>query len=406
MARLFTSGFEARDSLVGGTLGLIDVNNQFSASGFSAETTVVRSGSASAKLDSGAGNTAPLIGYQFTGVLGRSYFVRACVRLPAFPTAQTAVLEIRTTAGVNLVSIRVSTAGVVSLWNESGTPAQIGSNGPTLLVDTWYRLELSVNVASGSGDDSAEAMVEGVSFASATAQTIGTVAVGQIFLGWKTAPGANKVIYFDDFAVNDDQGSSQTSWPTEGKVVMLLPISDNARDTLWTGGSGGTTNLFDAINNTPPTGTATETNSTQIEHAGGAAGTTDRYDANMTTPATAGIGVYDTITLAQFVEVDGEDVSTGTKLLNFEVLSNPVIASPGNVTAGADNGALGTYPATWAVNRSAVVYNPSLANGTSPVMRARRPETASRVASVCFMGIIVEYVPVPPIIVMAPLAHP
>lgn len=212
-------------------------------------------------------------------------------------------------------------------------------------------------------------------------------------LGWWTSPGADKDIYFDDFAVNSTAGSSQNSWCGPGKQVLLIPISDNARDTLWTGGVGGTSNLFDAVNNLPPIGTATETNLTQIEHAGGASGTTDRYDANMTTYATAGLKAGDKLLCARGVIVTGEDVGAGDKLLSFEGLSNPVIASTGNfnVISSGTNTPLGTYPTNWKFTRTGYVYDQAVTLGTSPVLRVVRPETASRVASVCFMGLFVEY---------------
>jgi len=95
-----------------------------------------------------------------------------------------------------------------------------------------------------------------------------------------------------------------------------------------------------------------------------------------------------------FMESDGEDIATGTKLLNFEVISNPAIASPGNVTAGDNAGALGTYPTAWTDRlHQSPTYNPTVDLQASPVMRVRRPETASRVASVCFMAMLVDYTP-------------
>lgn len=196
-------------------------------------------------------------------------------------------------------------------------------------------------------------------------------------------------VYFDDLVI-DGAGFLAAS-----KVALLLPISDNARATLWTGGTGGTTNLFDAVNNTPPIGTATETNLTQIEHGGGAAGTTDAYDANMTTYATAGILTGDTVLGLEYFIAHGEDVATGTKLLNFSLASNPAQASGlANFAAGSDVGALGTYPSNWTVTRNTVVTSPSVTLASSPVMRVTRPETATRVASVCFMGIYVAWTPV------------
>ena len=380
MGRLLTTGAESNAFEVEGV-------TPFNTPGI--VTSPVRTGNY-AYSNEGSGQDS--IRYTTSGVLGTTYYIRAYFHVDTTISVPIKVLTFRTAAVGNLVSVRIygiSGKNVYGLWNDV-TNTQIGSNSLQYDLNTWVQVELSIITNVGS-TDAAEMMIENVSVANATGLALSDSAPDIIDVGY--FGGSQGKLSWDDVALNDSNGSDQNSWPGAGSQVLLLPISDNARDTKWTGGAGGTTNLYDAVNNTPPIGTATETDLTQIEHAGGAAGTTDRYDANMTTFATTGLTAADTISLMQFVEVDGEDITTGAKLLNFEVLSNPVMASPGNVTAGDNIGALGTYPANWAAHRSAVLYNPSVDVDVSPVMRARRPETASRVASVCFMGIYVEYVP-------------
>lgn len=388
MARLFMTGGEAQDLTPNAGGPFVDGIKAGSINTF--DTGTVRSGARSFKFDAGAGNSIGHAKAELSCVTGRSYFFRCYVNIPANPSAQVQIMEIDNNTHLAF-TVKLTTSGTLLLWDEVAG-VQVGSASAALALNTWHLVELRTLIGTGAIDEG-ELRLNGAQVAVTTTANVGNIAPFSFRWGWIQAPGANKVIYFDDVAINDDQGTNQNTWPGEGKVVLLLPISDNARDTLWTGGSGGTTNLFDAVDNTPPTGTATETNTTQIEHAGGAAGTTDRYDANMTTYATAGIASGDTINAIYFIEVDGEDIATGSKLLNFEVLSNPAIASPGDVTAGDNVGALATYPLNWVARRSSPVYNPSVTVGTSPVMRVRRPETASRVASVCFMGMYVDYTP-------------
>lgn len=394
MARLVTLGAES--GAISSEYGSDGVQN----GGLFAPTidsTTKRSGSFSFKLDSTASPNTTL-GYfsPFSQATNRNYFYRDYVNFAQFPASTIAVLAATFTGPTQIASIRVTSAGVVQLWNEQGTPAQIGSDGPTLSTGTFYRLELEVRVATGGGAAStAKARVDGTEFAATTTANLGTTGPAGIIFGWASSPGASKVAYHDDIAVNDDQGANQNTYPGDGKVVMLVPISDNARASLWTGGTGGTTSLFDAVNNTPPVGTATETNTSQIEHAGGAAGTTDAYDANMTTYTNAGIGAGATINVITPTYNHGEDVTTGTKLLNISIVSNPAIASIGNIPAGQDVGLLGTFPSNWRSDVGVVTHAPSVTLGTSPVMRVTRPETATRVASVDFMGMIVDYTPAP-----------
>ncbi len=389
MARLYTAGAEIE---AGGAAGTFEGTQTGSPT---RDTGTKRSGAASFKCDSGA---SVAVYKDFTANSTQSashtYSVRAYLNFTNLPGATVAVLRFS-----QHYSARVTSAGKVQFWDDT-TGLQVGSDSAaTLSTGTWYRFEIQI-VCGATTFTSAELRLDGTTVASDGA-TAHVWASGQFRVGWLvTGAGTNKVLYIDDVAINDDTGSSQTSWCGDGKVVLLVPISDNARDAKWTGGAGGTTNLWDAVNNTPPAGlvSASATNTSQIEHAGTAAGTTDKYDANLTTYTTAGIASGDTINLVQWLESCGEDIATGTKLLDFEVLSNPTIASPGNVTAGLDVGAVGTYPTNWdATNKPAsshkgpITYSPSVTLGTSPVMRVRRPETAARVASVCFMGMYVDY---------------
>lgn len=274
--------------------------------------------------------------------------------------------------------IKINSSGTLSLFDGAT------SKGTSLqsLTDTtkWYRVELFIGISSQ------EIRIEGTTEVSASDSI--TIAYNMRF-GSEDTVAATYTAYFDDYA------RDSSTFPGEGSVALLIPISDNARDTLWTGGVGGTTSLFDAVNNTPPIGTATETDLTQIEHAGGAAGTTDRYDANMTTYSTAGITAAHVIkTLYPFMWT-GEDIATGNKILTFEIFSNPAVGSGhANFNVAPSSGALGTWPTGWWMASGPITSSPSVTLGTSPVMRVIRPETVSRVASVCFMGIYVEYAPV------------
>lgn len=370
------------------------------------DTGVAKTGTASWKCDSGAGNAASYLESAITSADGRTTYLKADFYLPSVtaPSANVYVMHL-TDGGGGRLGWQFKTDGTLSPvfgGTNIGTPF-------TPVVNTWYRLEMGVTLATGA-NETVEMRVDGVTAYSGTQNAFTATSLTATF-GWGasglSAPGANRVIYVDNIVINDSTGANQNTWAGDTRIVLLKPISDNARATLWTGGAGGTTNLWDAVDNTPPVGTATETNTTQIEHAGGAAGTTDAYDANLTTYASAGLQYGDTVNCALLFAAHGEDSGTGTKLLNFEVVSNPTIASSGNVTAGGDVGALGTYPSNWAIHVGTLTYAPSVTVGTSPVMRARRPETASRVASVCFMGLLLDYTPnTLPILVTAPKFAP
>lgn len=393
MARLWTSGAEFNDTLSSAAIYILESAHGIGGAGLTFDSGAPRSGAFSFKCDSGVSNTAVKVYLDpaITITNGRYYFDRRYIKFTDLPNSPVTVAMIDSGDVVAGCSAKLTSAGKLQLFNVA-TDTQVGSDSvETIATGVWHRIELMLKIGTGALDEIA-LKLNGIIVASATGlNQTDTLTTWRSESGWINAPGANKVCNVDDIAFNDDTGSAQNSWPGEGHVVLLVPTSDNARATLWTGGIGGTTNLFDAVDNKPPTGKAAETDITQIEHAGGAAGTTDAYDANMTTYAAAGVAAGDRINLVQLIEVDGEDIATGAKLLNFEIVSNPVVASSGDITAGDNVGALGTYPTNWACHRGTISYNPSVTIGTAPVMRARRPETASRVASVCFMGILVDY---------------
>lgn len=259
-----------------------------------------------------------------------------------------------------------------------------------VLTDTtkWYCVEWRC-IPSG-GVSVAAVRVDGVVVGSGIISDSSTN--GIVFGPQDTATGGYTA-YFSDPSCDD------ADWVGGGGCALLIPISDVTRTGLWTAGAGGTTNLWDAVNNLPPIGTATETNLTQIEHAGGAATALDEYDARCQSydsliPAEAVINV------CRAVLVVGEDIATGDKLLQHFLGGNPsgINVGPYLVSGGVSGSyAVGTYPVNWWGIGSAYsgtagwAVNPTVTRSLGPIVGVIRPETASRVASVCFMGVWVEF---------------
>ena len=308
------------------------------------------------------------------------------------PTVSRYVLH---TAQAGYVGLKLTSTGALECWVDN---TLVGTTA-ALATGQWYWIGVRDKTAASNLE---WMQVDGVGQGFLATATI-TTNIGWAGCGSTEASAID--IYIDD-VISDNAGFLAPS-----KVALLLPISDNYRDTLWTGGSGGTTNLYDAVNNTPPVGSATESNTTQIEHAGGAAASTDRYDANLTPYVDVGITQSDVIIGLQMVIVWGEDISTGTKLLSYTSLLNPNNFSGESsidVSTGHGSGAVGTYSTGtdyWNERRSAI-RTTGLTNVVTVAagMRVVRPETATRVASVCFMGMYVAWTPyvAPPVSMVVP----
>lgn len=318
--------------------------------------------------------------------LGTTYYLRAYVYITAYPSADTILAYMGTSTG----RVILTTAGKLQLRYGVGLGTQVGSDSPVLSLNTSYRIEFSQRLQSGA--DAIEGLIDGVSYASGT-PNIGDAATSGCGCGVATA-GITATLYVDDFAVNDSTGTVQNAWPGDGKVVMLDAKADSARGTNWLAGAGGTTNLFDAVDNTPPVGLvlASATNTSQVKNA--AKDTAGVYDVAVEAYDVAvasgggGLTAGDTITLVQPVASVG---ASGAAIVHgIASASNPVIAE-GTVTTTVN--AAGTFPSNWIALPGTVAYSPAPTLSTRPVLRLRKGTSSTTAAMACFMGLLVEYVP-------------
>jgi hypothetical protein len=358
------------------------------------DTGTKRTGTGSFKFDTSA---TVILNASFTGATDRTYYACAHVLFPAatgMPTSATStVLTLRTAAASMIGSIMITSAGKARLFSNAEA-SQVGSDSATTLTtDTWYRLELVLRVNSAAGaDDTLEGYLDGVQIAASSTRTMGTTAPGQMRFGFVDDPGTSIVMYVDDVVLHDDQGGVNDGLPGDVHVSALIPSSDNARtgDVLWTGGAGGTTALYDAVNNTPPVGIqiASDTDTSQIRHDGSGAGV---YDANCPAYSTiTDLAAVTDIMGVKVVAAVGEEISTGTKNIRLEGVSGPVIASTGDLLVGGS--AVAEYPSNWTRQETAFEETTKpAALSTTPVIRINRAETASRACACCFLGLQVVW---------------
>jgi hypothetical protein len=253
----------------------------------------------------------------------------------------------------------------------------VGAASSALALNTWYLVEFRALFSASANASQLEFRINQTSIASTS--TANNSASGAAVIRFQLSPTSTgtPVVYLDDIAVNDDSGTVQNSWPGEGKVVLLLPISNNSVGN-WLSGSGtsGTNNgnQWQALDNTPPAGTTspdavTACISNKVSGAGGAGS----GDFNMATYASAGIDSDCAINVVQMTIVHGEDISTNTKTGTFTILSNPTTGAGGvqNIGDAGGNqfgpnggGAVGTYPTNWVVQEGIAYFSPTNATST------------------------------------------
>jgi hypothetical protein len=331
-----------------------------------------------------------------TGLSGSATrFYRIYILTTDTVSANSIILAPDATTGNNY-NVTMKTDGTVQIALNSVLQ---GSASPDLRDGLWHRIELKA-VDNGTQWTAGELRVDGVtihSFSGAT-QTLGSRG---FYAGWvlTAQAGTNKFIYMDDVACNDSTGSVNNDWCGPGRVVLLRPISDNARGTGWTTDSGGTTNFFNCEDNTPPVGIADTVGgagTSQIRNA--TANANSDVDLDMTTYSTAGISSSDIVRAIVPIISTAAPVVTAAKLGEVGVVSNPTIANLALSSTGTSGAfwqgvAGGTFPTGWKWSFGTISENPAVTVGTSPVMRVRQVTSSTRIAVVDFMGLYVDYTP-------------
>lgn len=399
MARLYMSGMEVDPTTNAG----VDWETS-SGPNPAKEVTIVHGGSASLKLNTGAGGSNGANSFSIAGVLGVRYFLRVFLYVSGgAPAVDSDIVSLLIGATAVGVSLRYLTTGNLSLvyGDTSATPTTVGSS-VAFSSGTWHRVELSGLVNTGTVD-TVEAYLDGTLISSATGLAISDSVFGKAKIGWITAsPGTNRIMYIDDVALNDDQGAAQNTYPGDGKIVILLPTADSAVGTGWTLGTGTAISANSgstAVKNTPPVGVADLTAGSDTEQIRNASSNANvNYDATMTTYTAAGVGASDTINVIISAIATAAPVVTSAKAGTVGVVSNPAIANVSlgsGGTAGAFwSGVAGSfYPTGWKISRGTTTYAPSVTFGTAPVMRVTQVTASTRIADVCFMGIYVDYTP-------------
>ena len=381
MARLVTAGFETQ-RIATTAVTTAEGEANFVAASATVETTVKRTGLACHKIVNAQGYDR----WDITGVLDRTYFARAYFRMSAAPSAQCYLIDFFATA--RACTLRLNTNGKVGLYNSAGT--LIGSESAVLSADTWYRLEVSCNIPT-AGNGTVEARIDGTAFVGPTTASVTNAALANMRIGQGNGVTPTFTLYWDDVAVNDDQGASQNSWPGPGAVYLLLPAADNAAGT-WTKPGGATTGLSTSVDNTPPVGIADSTLSADAEkQLRNPNNSTSAYDTDVQSYDEAGVPAGETVKVVQALARLGKS-TTGAAAATGQLVSNP--AEPGTFTtdfrgSGAN---AGTDPAGWRTYRGAAIYDPSVTRATRPVVRVSNAATTGT-KLVDLMGVYVESAP-------------
>lgn len=399
MARLYTVGFETQSA----SDGVEDPDIRFVNSPTIA-TATPRSGLAYASCGT---SSTPRVGLHFAQAAGSTYYTRFCFRFDANPSTRVPLLYPWATGG-GWYFVVLETDGNLAVYNMANGVDAFGTQltstssfqGP-LATGVWHDV-LVVWTVQAAGNGSAIVTVDGTGILLGIGNVnAGTTAWTDLYYGKAVSDGTSTIL-LDDIAVNDGTGSNENGQPDRaGKIVLCKPTADFLR-TGFTGGGGGTTNTFDAMNNYPPTGAASPgTNASQNGSANNNA--TDNigpvcssYGADLSASG-GGIRDKDVILLVQAMARVGNSTTTSR---NADVQGlNPTLAA---VTQGTGTTAAAAEPTGWTTKKTAPAYLPSVGGATQPVVQVTKKTASTDNLMVDMMGMLVEYRPGPELITAPP----
>jgi hypothetical protein len=381
--RLYETGFELNQ------LGINCAEGQLSVNGATISNTYARTGAYSLRsYGTGAGSYSILYNI-VSPTSGAQVFVNLWFYVVALPHASTKLIFLGKAGGAGVKwdeSARLSSTGHVEFL-VAGTK-QATSTG-IVSLNTWTNLQISLKIDGNNSIHECKIFGETLSY---SFNEPDTQAVSYCYIGKEVADSTYDV-YFDDIVANDDTGAYENGYPDiNERVFYLFPIGENVING-WTGGGGGTSNLYDAVNNVPPAGSSSETDSTNIKNV--VASAIDDCDFVCQTYDNYGIGSGYTIHVVRSIVRHGEHASANTKAGAVSVVSNPEQGAEDSFDFGLDAGGHGNEIGAWRTTYGTPQYNPTVIYTTNPVVRVGKRTASTDQVCVDFIGIIVTAAPPP-----------
>lgn len=233
MARILTCGFE---------------ENNFAATMWTTvsgsptlQTITVRSGTYAMTIDDGVQESVTR--NLSVAVTSGTYFTRFYWQASDVTPLGTRVLADGAGAGVSW-RLQITTAGVLQLLN--GVSGSVVVTGPTLAINTWYRIEVRHLLSDTVGE--LELRVDGTSYGSQTGADTLNGDMSRFVFGGPTAAGGLGI--YDDIIINDATGVAPfNTWPGGSKIALAEPGGEVSMQ--WEDGATANPSLFSNVDDLP-----------------------------------------------------------------------------------------------------------------------------------------------------------
>ena len=305
-------------------------------------------------------------GWDFTATTNNRYIFGFGVKLVAQAAAgEGANTAFRLTIGSITLGTSLSEAGVITF-----TGGGLGSPTWTPTLNQQYFVELVINYVA-AGTDTCEVWIDDVLLASGTIAHSGT-ALASAYIGFETfhsiaVDGKPKLYHDDLYLMNTDEPAAAARYGSTFNVRASRATADSADGSFVNASGAGNTNLFEATNNAPPTGTFNNTPATDGTLILSTAAAPDTCDFTMQSYDTIGVPAnYAILGVKAVAELGKPTAASGAQTGGVQIVSNPTIAETSvTVTPLTDN----TY---WSGVFTPPALNPEVTRATSPVLRLRR----------------------------------
>lgn len=326
----------------------------------------------------------------WTGVTGRWFYARAWFYVTSLPLAARQIAVILQTATVMRMMYHHPDGTISSSNSYGATP-----HSAPILANEWHCFE--IGAMSDGADLFWKLRLDGNEFSSLSLGF--TQIVNRVRFGTVSGATESSTIYFDDLAINDDQGSNQNSWPdVKGKIVLVSPASDLAVGANWTLGQSTAPagQAYNSVNNTPPLGVANNVagaDPKQIRNAV-ASITQPAADADLKcSPYSSVVPAGNTIKILQPIFEMGHTSATVIGHVDIGVIDKPNL---GVIDMSIPVGAQGNFTTFWNRSPDVIAHNPSVVLSDEAVLRIGRRTATALSQNCCFAGLMLEYEPIPP----------
>lgn len=274
---------------------------------------------------------------QIGDVLGTSGKESLWIYLNALPSATVQFARLQTVGLGGVVTLCLTSGGVLQLRNNNQGGTQLGSNGTTLSTGVWYQIVLAHTISSTTVNEF-RVFVNNALSITATNVTITNTAVSNWIIG-NVNGNATLDLRTSDHYVND---SADLADPGAIWVTAKRPIANGTINGFTTqvgaGGSGYGTGHSPQVNERP----RSTTNGWRIIGAGSAV--TEEYNIETKSQGDIDISTATIVDYAGWGQIQGLISEGGNIILNgnstaITIDGNPIQVARGSATYPAGTGA-------------------------------------------------------------------